>query len=100
LVKAMGASDAADARVEALPDPAANALNVAAAPDGEENLSARRLLSRAKAGVWQRHPAERGPLWSSGAHVNISIPQMRPPSAAVERSNETMADQDGVAIVR
>ena len=58
LVKAMGASDGADARVEALPDPAANALNVALAPGRGENFSARRLFSRAKAGVWQKHPAE------------------------------------------
>ena len=58
LVKAMGASDGADARAEALPDPAANALNVALAPVGDVNFSARRRFSRAKAGVWQRQAAE------------------------------------------
>src|SRR5271166_5868905 len=60
LVKAIGASEGADARAE--PDPAANALNVALAPVGDVNFSARRRFSRAKAGVWQRQAAELGPL--------------------------------------
>jgi hypothetical protein len=70
-----------EVRMGVLPEPAPNAPNMppmAAADEWRENFCVRCVFSRAKAGVWQRHPARRGASSSSGAHANKHFPLLPP----------------------